>query len=70
MRTTVWHEMTHWLWDEAGRADAPPRLAQWRRDLEQHFRERTANDKPEFDKQGFWFLRDQWIGEYSGKYPT
>ena len=67
LRTTVWHEMTHWLWDEAGRVDAPPRLAQWRRDLEQHFHERTANDEPEFDERGFWFLRDHWIEEYSGK---
>ena len=68
LRTTVWHEMTHWLWDEAGRADAPPRLAQWRQDLEQHFRERTANDQPKQDKeQGFWFLPDHWIENYSGK---
>lgn len=68
LRTTVWHEMTHWLWDEAGRADAPPRLAQWRRDLEQHFRERTADDQPQKDKeQGFWFLPDHWIEKYSGK---
>ena len=60
--------MTHWLWDEAGRADAPPRLAQWRRDLEQHFRERTADDQPQKDKeQGFWFLPDHWIENYSGK---
>ena len=60
--------MTHWLWDEAGRADAPPRLAQWRRDLEQHFRERTTDDTPKEDKEkGFWFLPDHWIEEYSGK---
>jgi hypothetical protein len=67
LRTTVWHEMTHWLWDEAGRADAPPRLAQWRRDLEQHFHDRTANEQPEPHQKGYWFLRDHWIHSYSGK---
>ncbi len=67
LRTVVWHEMTHWLWDGARRQDAPPRLAEWRRDLERHFRERTANAQMRFNKKGFYYLGDHWIDDYAGK---
>mgnify|MGYP000847635722 FL=1 len=66
LRSLIWHEMAHWLWDAP---DYNPRLSDWRRALLSHFEERTQGDKPE---QGpFWqFLRDNWINPYAGRiYP-
>ena len=68
LRSTIWHEMTHWLWDNA---DKHPRLEKWRADLEQHFAERTAGEEKLWDSEGgYFYWKDGWIENYSGRdYP-
>ena len=68
LRSTIWHEMTHWLWENA---DKHPRLQKWRADLEQHFTERTVGEKKQWNsKGGYYYWEDGWIESYAGRdYP-
>jgi len=67
LRYHVWHEMSHWLWFNA---EAHPRLMAWRHRLEDHFKERTAQDVVRRSSKGWDYLPDDWIDDYAGRmYP-